>query len=434
MESDRETIFALASGSGVSGVAVIRLSGPSSWQTIKRLTAIELPMPRYLARRWITGSDGMRIDDALIVLFERASSFTGEESAEIHCHGSRAVVEAIYGELGRMEGCRMAEAGEFTRRAFVAGRMDLNAVEGLSDLLKAETEFQRRHALKVLSGGASDILERWRLDLVRARALIEVTIDWADEDVPQNVVPEVRELLSGLATAMSEELEKFSRTERMREGYEVAIVGPPNVGKSTLLNAIADRDVALTSEIAGTTRDVLEIRCDLGGFPVVFLDTAGLRDASDTIERAGIERAVQRAGSADLRILMSSADTGETQFDISEPGDIAVWSKADIHRKPDAINLVVTTGEGVTELLNLVQARLEERATDLGLFGRLRHQEALRNALAAITEVQPMLGKIDAEVIAEYLRVAISEIDLLSGRNAVEDVLGEVFSSFCLGK
>lgn len=413
---------------------MIRLSGPQSWTVIGRLTTTQLPEPRYLSRRWIVAADGSRIDDALIALFEKNASFTGEQSAEIQCHGSRAVIDAIFSELGSIGVCRLAEPGEFTRRAFESGNMDLNAVEGLSDLLKAETEFQRRHAMKVLSGGASDLVEQWRNDLVRARALVEVTIDWADEDVPEDVFPEVRETLANLSIRMKDELEKFSRTERLREGYEVAILGPPNVGKSTLLNAIANRDVALTSEIAGTTRDILEIRCDLGGLPVIFLDTAGIREASDQIEKAGIDRAIQRASAADLRIVLSSTDTEETSHELLKAGDIEVWSKADLAPAPDMLNVMATSGQGVAKLLNLVQARLEAKAADPGVFGRQRHQAALTKALKAIEEIQPVLGDLDAEVIAEHLRTAISELDSLSGRNAVEDVLGEVFSTFCLGK
>ncbi len=271
-----DTIYALASARGKAGVAVVRISGPLAFLAVKNLTG-DVPSARRTALRILRDAAGEVLDEALVICFEKGASFTGEESAELQLHGSIAIVNAVLRTLSEMEGLRLAEAGEFTRRALENERLDLAQVEGLADLIEAETEAQRRQALKVFSGVLGEKVERWRTALVRAAALIEATIDFADEEVPVDVSPEVLELIATVMLDLETEARGAKMAERIRDGFEVAIVGPPNAGKSTLLNALAGRDAAITSEVAGTTRDVIEVRMELGGLPVTLLDTALLK-------------------------------------------------------------------------------------------------------------------------------------------------------------
>ncbi|WP_373050624.1 tRNA uridine-5-carboxymethylaminomethyl(34) synthesis GTPase MnmE, partial [Thalassovita aquimarina] len=302
-----DTIFALATAHGKAGVAVIRVSGPLAHSAGERLAGM-LPDPRKAGLRLLRDGQGVRLDEALVLTFPDKSSFTGEAVVELQLHGSVAVVASVLRELGNMDGLRQAEPGEFTRRALENGRLDLAQVEGLADLIEAETEAQRRQALRVLSGDLGNRAEEWRRDLIRAASLLEATIDFADEDIPVDVSPEVNELLDRVIASLSKEIAGVSAAERVRTGFEVAIVGAPNVGKSTLLNALAGRDAAITSEYAGTTRDVIEVRMDLAGLPVTLLDTAGLRETQDKVEEIGIKRARERAGLADLRVFLVEGD------------------------------------------------------------------------------------------------------------------------------
>ena len=302
-----DTIFALASARGKAGVAVLRLSGPASWDAVLRLTP-SLPAPRTAGLRRLV-ADGEYLDEALVLTFTEGASFTGEQAAELHLHGATATVAAVLRVLGDMPGLRQAGPGEFTRRALENGNLDLAQVEGLADLIEAETEAQRKQALRVLSGEIGARAQGWRKGLIRAAALLEATIDFADEDVPVDVTPEVRTLIADVMTTLRAELAGYGASERIRDGYEVAIVGRPNAGKSTLLNALAGREAAITSEFAGTTRDIIEVRMDLGGLPVTVLDTAGLREAEDAVEAIGVSRALDRAEKADLRVfLLDGAD------------------------------------------------------------------------------------------------------------------------------
>ena len=432
--SEQETIFAVATGHGAAGIAVVRMSGSNSWTAIEKLTKKPAPKPRYLARRWIYEANGSVLDDCMVVVFKAGASFTGEQSAEIHCHGSRAVLSAVLNELSKIPNLREALPGEFTRRAFDAGLMDLNQVEGLGDLIHADTEFQRRQALRIMSGAATDQIAVWRRSLVRARALVEVTIDWADEEVPEDVSPEVLQLLKSIDQDIENEISKFHRTERLRDGYEVAIVGAPNVGKSSLINAIAGREVAITSEIAGTTRDVIETRCDLAGLPVTFLDTAGIRETNDTIEKAGVDIARRRAQSANLRIFLRSFDEPPIETEFLQDMDILAWSKCDLMQSDAAVQISAKTGQGIDELINMVRERLLEETQHLGVFGHRRQFDAMQRCGHSVRQGITDADLVDAEVLAEHLRVALMELDSLAGRSGVEDVLGEVFSSFCLGK
>ncbi|MBD3678224.1 MAG: tRNA uridine-5-carboxymethylaminomethyl(34) synthesis GTPase MnmE [Rhodobacteraceae bacterium] len=428
-----DTIYATASARGKAGVAVIRISGPEAVRAAQALSG-PLPEPRRMGLRPLKDADGEALDEALVVHFPKGESFTGDHVIELHLHGSPAIVAAVMAALGRLPGLRLAEPGEFTRRALENGRMDLAQVEGLGDLIEAETEAQRRQAMRVFTGGLGAKAEGWRTRLIRAAALIEATIDFADEDVPVDVGPEVLENLQAVMSDLREEITGARVAERIREGFEVAIVGAPNAGKSTLLNALAGREAAITSEIAGTTRDVIEVRMDLHGLPVTVLDTAGLRETEDVVERIGVDRALERARAADLRVLLLAE--GDTVDGLEpEPEDIVVQGKADT-RQVSGFGISGKTGEGVSELVTRITAILEQRASGVRTATRERHVQAMTRALGAMESAQDevMNGPDRAELAAEELRTAIRALDSLVGRVDVEHLLDEIFASFCLGK
>ncbi len=425
-----DTIFALASARGKAGVAVIRVSGSAAFRVGEALCG-DLPAERGV--RLIRNAAGQPLDQALVLRFRDGHSFTGEPVVEFQVHGSVAVIHAVLGRLGEFEGVRIAEPGEFTRRALENNRLDLAQVEGLADLIEAETEAQRAQSFRVLSGALGKKAEGWRKDLIRAAALLEATIDFADEDVPEDVAPEVLQLIDKVRASLEEERVGAGIAERIREGFEVAIVGPPNAGKSTLLNALAGRDAAITSEIAGTTRDVIEVRMDLGGLPVTVLDTAGLREAEDKVEEIGIERAVARAEQADLRVFLTADGSRGVGLE-PQPEDIVVAGKADLGA--DGFAISGKTGAGLEELVQRVQSVLERRAARAGTAIRARHALAIRRASEALARgrAEVELGADRSEIAAEELRAAIRALDSLVGRVDVEMILDEIFASFCLGK
>ena len=426
------TIFAQASAAGKAGVAVVRISGPQAFSASSQLCG-SLPAPRQAALRRLRSAAGEVLDEALVLCFTEKASFTGEETVELQTHGSVAVVNALLAELGRFDGLRLAEPGEFTRRALANGRLDLAQVEGLADLIASETEAQRQQALRLFSGGLGELAAHWRERLIRASALLTVTIDFADEEVPVDVSPEVLDLIAEVQTAMQAQVDGFGAAERIRTGYEVAIVGPPNVGKSTLLNALAGRDAAITSEIAGTTRDVIEVRMELAGLPVTLLDTAGLRETDDTVEKIGVARALERAKAADLRVFLMESD-GKPEFDPA-PDDIVMTSKADLSGEKLG-SVSGKTGAGVVELVEQIGARLSSKTAKAGLATRARHKEAMERCLVSLADAsnRVALGPEFTDIASEELRISLEALNMLIGRVDIENVLDEVFSSFCLGK
>jgi tRNA modification GTPase len=426
-----ETIFALATAQGKSGLAVVRISGPLSFDILVRYCGSVPPNGRGL--RKIAGTDGQMIDEALVLIFPKGKSFTGDDVVELHLHGSTAIVKAVLTLLSSDNGLRMAEPGEFTRRALESGRLDIAQVEGLADLIEAETESQRQQAMRVFAGELGAKVEDWRRKLIRAAALIEATIDFVDEDVPVDVTPEVSELVQSVMSDLSSEIAGVRIAERIRDGFEVAIVGAPNVGKSTLLNRLAGREAAITSEFAGTTRDVIEVRMDLDGLPVTVLDTAGIRETADEVEGIGIARGLERAAMADLRVLLVEADTAMP--DIVGPDDIVVVAKGDIQ---DGAGLSVSgkTGLGVDQLVEQIAGVLRNRAASVGVAMRERHRMAMVLSLDHLEVVAQMLESSDMleDIVADELRAATRAVDTLVGRVDVEDLLDEIFSSFCIGK
>lgn len=390
-------------------------------------------VPETRGVRALCDADGGLLDEALVLQFPRGRSFTGEDVVELHLHGSPAIIAAVLRTLGDDPSLRPAEAGEFTRRALDNGRLDLAQVEGLADLIDAETESQRKQALRVFSGALGEVAERWRAMLIRAAALLEATIDFADEEVPVDVSPEVTELLGAVIAEMQQEIAGVHIAERVRDGFEVAIIGAPNVGKSTLLNRLAGREVAITSEIAGTTRDVIEVRLDLKGIPVTVLDTAGLRDTDDIVEGIGVERAKERAKSADIRVHMVFEDRSIPQ-DIAD-GDIYVRAKSDISAG-DGLAVSGETGDGVDRLIAIIGDILEEKVASIGVAMRERHRLSMQRALEYLEAASVLLSNDDGitDLVAEELRSATRAVDSLVGRVDVEHVLDEIFSSFCIGK
>ena len=427
-----DTIFALASAAGKAGVSIIRISGPDALSNCAVMGAVLDQHDRRLVK--LTSIDGSLIDLAFAISFAPRRSFTGEQVVELHTHGSPAIVTAVLDRLSNLD-VRLAEPGEFTRRAMENGMLDLAQVEGLADLIDAETESQRRQAVRIFQGALGDLASGWRLSLVRAAALLEATIDFVDEDVPVDVYPEVMTLIDNVTNQVRYEAAGVRIRERVRDGFEVALVGPPNSGKSTLLNRLAGREAAITSDIAGTTRDVIEVKMDLNGLPITILDTAGLRESDDILEGIGIERGKDRALAADVRIHL--LDDLPINNDQSVFGlDLYVKSKADLESNPIDQAVSGVTGYGMDHLLDQISSYLREQLAGAGIATHTRHQMALEAAAVALDSVTLGLNAVNTPVdlLAEDLRIAIRSLDSLIGRVDVENVLGEIFSSFCIGK
>lgn len=420
-----DLIFAEATPPGRGGVSVIRLSGTNARLTAERLVG-QMPDARHAYFRTLRHDDEP-IDQVLAMWFPEGQSFTGDEVAELHLHGAPVISRRVGSALLCM-GARPAEAGEFTRRAFLNGRMDLAEIEGLGDLLAAETEAQRKLALRTASGELAQKALEWRKLLVEAGALVEVSVDFADEDVPDEVPNRVFEAIAELRQALQRELAGFSSAERIRMGFEVAIIGPPNAGKSSLLNRLAQRDVAIVSDREGTTRDVIELKFDLNGLPVTFLDTAGLRESEDAVERIGIDRALNRAKSADLRIHLSR--DGDIVQELWHPDDVIAVSHADIYESDADLTLSAVTGQGIDKMLGIISEILRNRVSSAGLISHERQRLEITTALEAVEGV----GGLPAELIAEKLRLSAAALDRLLGRIGADDYLDVIFSSFCIGK
>ncbi|MBU2992312.1 tRNA uridine-5-carboxymethylaminomethyl(34) synthesis GTPase MnmE [Octadecabacter sp. 1_MG-2023] len=428
-----DTIFALASAAGKAGVSIIRVSGPDALPGCAKMGAKLGPHDRKLVK--LEAADGVLIDQAFAISFAKGRSFTGEQVVELQTHGSPAIVAAVLSRLSQL-GMREAEAGEFTRRALDNGQLDLAQVEGLADLIDAETESQRRQAVRVFNGALGDLADGWRKKLLRAAALLEATIDFVDEEVPVDVYPEVNQLVDSVSKEVQHEASGVRVRERVRDGFEVALVGPPNSGKSTLLNRLAGREAAITSNIAGTTRDVIEVRMDLDGLALTVLDTAGLRSSDDELEEIGIARGRERAAAADVRIHLLESSDAERESG-SDGLDIFVLSKVDsCAHEPHILGISGVTGQGVDELLEQVSSYLGNLIAGAGVATRSRHEKALTAAAGALLDVSSSLvtGGTPVDLLAEDLRVAIRSLDSLIGRIDVENVLGEIFSSFCIGK
>jgi len=439
MLTTNETIYALSSGSVPSGVAVIRISGATAF-VLARSLAGTLPAPRQAALKTIRTRNGLMIDRGLVLIFPGPASFTGEDCVEIHVHGGKAVVKALLDELSTFESCRLAEHGEFSRRALENGKMDLVEVEGLADLISAETEMQRRLALEHAAGGLSVLYNGWADRLTRARALIEAELDFADEDdVPGSVSDMVWTDMQHLRAELTDHLAGADLGEIIRDGLKVVIAGAPNAGKSSLMNALAKREVAIVTDIAGTTRDVLHVDLNIEGYAVRLYDTAGLRETDEIVEREGIRRALRTVADADL--VLSLAEIGdEAQRDF--PGFtgkvLTLGTKSDIHPGThDRYDVLISsaTGSGLAGLHELLRQDLQLRSgmLSLALPSRLRHRKLLTESLSA---VEAALGAEDQglDIRAEYLRQAATSLGRITGRVDVEDLLDVIFSEFCIGK
>lgn len=445
-----QTIFAMASGRGRAGVAVVRVSGPGAAGALTALAG-DLPAPRTaVVRALVSRETNDLLDTGLVIWMPGPGSFSGEDVCELHLHGGPAVVAAVLDELGRLPGLRPADAGEFTRRAFHNGRLDLTQVEALADLINADTDAQRRQAQRQMGGAVSEIYETWRRELIQCLAYQEAEIDFPDEgDVPEDVTARTKATLDALITGIDVALQDERRGERLRDGFRVVIAGRPNVGKSSLLNAIAERDAAIVSEYAGTTRDVIEVHLDLKGYPVSLIDTAGLRDAADAVEREGVARARGRIEDADLVLWVTDPE----DILVGRPEDVSacgrVWpilnkadlmtSQADRPDLPPQIShgtpVSAKTGDGLRELITKLATEVADSFAggEAVVVTRSRHRKALQDcrvhALAALAGWDG-----EAELVAEDLRLASRDLGRVTGRVDVDDLLDVIFRDFCIGK
>lgn len=443
------TIYALATSLAKSGVAIIRISGKKSHSTIEALTYLtsNIKARTFYNSRIRNPETQEIIDHILVVKFDAPHSFTGEDVVEFHTHGSRAVIQEIFDILAAYPDLRMAKAGEFTRRAFDNGKLDLLQVEGLADLIDAETKEQRKQAIKQLDGHLSKVYARWREQLLSLRAYLEACLDFPDEEIPDHLLDEISAELAILQQEMSHYLNDQQQGEKLRTGFSVAIIGKANTGKSSLINRLAERDIAIVSDIAGTTRDSIEVPLDINGYRVTIIDTAGIRDSQDVIEKMGIEKAIEKSAKSDYNIVLIGADEISSIDPVilnkmKDNKSIVCVNKGDLLngnaelvelKEYNPLVISAKSGQGIDQLLGLISEKLEENfsSTESPLITRSRHREHVQQALVLLDEVGQ---KSDLVLKAEYMRQATNELNEVVGYIGVEDILGKIFSSFCIGK
>ena len=442
------TIYALSTGPGISGIAVIRVSGKNTAEVIKKLTGSKLPVPRVATlKKFNKNGKKDLIDEGVIIWFPAPNSYTGENLAEFHVHGSRAVINAMHSAISKIKNCRLAEPGEFTKRAFQNGKINLLKAESIADLISSETEIQRKQALKIMSGKSADKFNSWREKLLKILSHVEAKIDFPDEGLPKKIITEVQKTSNTVLTEIKKTLDDQNVGERIREGFKIAIIGPPNSGKSSLLNYLSKRDVAIVSEIAGTTRDVIETHLNLDGYPVIVSDTAGIRSSKNEIEKKGIKIALKRAGDADLRLVIVSAKnvdfTGVLKGLLTKNA-ILVVNKSDLikgklnskFKKYENVLISIKKDLNLNKLITKIKSKLKNKFTTAEdiLITRERHRQNLKNCAQHLEKFQKKKSAQDFDKAAEDLRLATRHLGMIVGKVDVEELLGSIFNDFCIGK
>ena len=443
------TIYALSTGPGTSGLAVIRVSGKETGKVIRKITRTsKLPSPRVATLKKFNKNGGKElIDEGVIIWFPAPNSYTGEDLAEFHVHGSRAVIKAMHLAISKIKNCRLAEPGEFTKRAFQNGKINLLKAESIADLISSETEIQRKQALKIMSGRSSDQFNAWRDKLKKILSHIEAKIDFPDEDLPKNIVKEIKKISNTVLTEIKKTLNDQKVGERIREGFKIAIVGPPNSGKSSLLNYLSKRDAAIVSEVAGTTRDIIETHLNLDGYPVTVSDTAGIRNSKNEIEKKGIKIALKRAEDADLRLVIVSSkniDFTSVLKKLLNKNAILVINKSDLIKgklnkklnKYENVLISIKKNSNLNKLIKKITSKLKSKFStneDI-LITRERHRQNLINCVHHLEKFKKKKSANDFDMAAEDLRLATRNLGMIVGKVDVEELLGSIFNDFCIGK